>query len=233
MRTSSVTAFSSIFMLCLVAVDAHAQASLSGRLTAAESPLTDCTVSLYRIEAGQARYVENIVTRTDTGGGYRFASLLPGMYIFLCACGGQRVFQGRLGVQPGENTKDISLADPFSGRWKLNPSKSNMGTFAAVREEVREYQRAGSKITMSWRRIRRDGKQEEGSSDLICDGREHTTSGQQITCRFVGPDTVEGYQKPPLSYYVRKVAGNMLSISTFSDAIHTRLTSTLVFDRAP
>jgi hypothetical protein len=231
MRISRSTAFYSL--LLLVAVHAQERASLSGRLTASESPLTDCTMSLYRIEATQNKYVESIVTRTDSSGSYRFPAIAPGTFIFVSECAGQRVFQGKLDLQPGENNKDISLGDPFAGRWRLNRGKSTMGTFAAVTDEVREYRRSGSRITVSWKRVQTSGETTQGVYSYVCDGTEQTVENQQMTCRSVGPDTAEGYQQPPLSYYVRKVAGDVLTISSYSDASHDHLTAALVFDRAP
>jgi hypothetical protein len=52
-----------------------------------------------------------------------------------------------------------------------------------------------------------------------------------LTCRFVDLTTVEGQQSPPRSYYVRKVTGDTMSISTYRDAAHTQLTSSLIFTR--
>lgn len=231
MRTSCAWAFASVALLSVVSVAGQGGTSLSGRLTAAGSPLSDCAISLYRLQAPDGKYVENIVTRTTGDGSYRFDSLVPSAYILLGTCGGQRVFQGRLQIQPGPNLKNISLADPFSGRWKLDLSQSTMGEYSRFRDEVREYQRTGSTTTMSWSRTDTTGKQTKGSYKLVCDGAEYPVSGQRMTCRFVGPDTVEGYQKPPLSYYVRKVSGNTLTIDSYRDPARTKLASRLVYTR--
>jgi hypothetical protein len=224
MRTLRPLVFISI---SLAAIDAHAQASLAGKLTVGESPLAACTISLYRLEPGQKEYTENIVTRTADDGSYRFPSLAPGSYFLLGACGGQRVFQGKVDVGGGENTRDVSLPDPFVGRWRLNIGDSIMGDYRDILEEVREY--TGTK--MSWRRVLSGGAEQRGTYDTPCDGKEYESQGTRGSCRCVGPETIEGLQKPPLRYFVSKVAGDRLTFSRYTDAAHTQLTEMLVFDR--
>ena len=231
MRTFGRLAFISI---CLVAIDADAQSSLAGKLAVGDSPLAACTISLYRLEPGQKEYTENIVTKTADDGSYRFLSLTPGAYFLLGACGGQRVFQGKVDVSGGENTRDVSLPDPFLGRWRLNTGDSIMGDYQGVVEEVREYGSA----KMSWRRVLQDGTEKRGTRDMPCDAKEHESDGTLGSCRSVGPDTVEGVQmpapgrhEPPLRYQVSKVAGDRLTISRYTDAAHTQLTEMLVYDR--
>lgn len=226
MRTLRPLVFISI---SLAAIEAHAQSSLAGKLTVGDSPLAACTISLYRLEPGQNEYTENIVTRTADDGSYRFPSLATGSYFLLGACGGQRIFQGKVDVGRGENTRDVPLPDPFLGRWRLNTGVSNMGAYENLVEEVREY--TGTK--MSWHRVLRGGAKTQGDYDTRCDGKEYDGDGILASCRFVGPYTVEGVQKLPLPsrYHVTKVADDRLTISRYSDAAHTQLTEMLVFDR--
>lgn len=224
MRTFGPMVFISI---SLAAIDAYAQSSLAGRLTVGDSPLAACTISLYRLEPGQKEYTESIVTRTADDGSYRYPSLAPGTYFLLGACGGQRVFQGKVDVGGGENTRDVSLPDPFVGWWRLNIGDSIMGDYQDVLEEVREY--TGTRL--SWYRKLHSGREDGDTYDRPCDGKEYESRGTRGSCRCVGPDTIEGITTPPLRYYVSKVAGDRLTFSRYTDAAHTHLTERLVFDR--
>lgn len=206
-------------------------ASLSGRLTTAEAPLQGCTVSLFRLNESETEFLENIVTSTDTSGKYQFTGIPSSGYVLLGSCENRRVYQGKLKIQSGHNTRDIELTDPFSGRWKLDRSRSTMGAFSAIRDEIREYTRSGSTTSMSWVRTASNGRRTKGAYSFRCDGTEMRAGGQTITCRFLGPDSVEGYQSPPRSFYLRQVDGDTMRIHTYSDAARTQQTAALVYTR--
>lgn len=209
-------------------------AGLQGVVNASGSPLRDCTVSAYQIDVAQQKAVQTIVSRTQEDGSYAFRSLRPGSYVLLVTCGGERVFQGMADVKAGILThRDIALADPFTGKWQLNLSKSTLGPYSLTKEETRQYSRVGDLVTLSWTRLLESNtRATSGSYQFKCDGREYGTTDQRITCRFRSGNSVEGSQKPPLSFYVRSVQGNVMRIATYADPDHRKGTATLVYDRA-
>jgi hypothetical protein len=212
---------------------APSAAALQGTVTAGGSPLRDCSISLYRIDARQQKAVGTIVSRTQEDGSYVFRSLKPDSYVLIVACGGERVYQGMVDVKPGQSDRrDIALADPFSGKWRLNVAKSTMGPFSQVQDETREYSRAGDLVTMTWSRMLQGNSRATGGSiQFKCDGHEYGRPGNRLTCRFRSASSVEGYQEPPQSYYVRSVNGSVLSIETYGDPDHRKKEATLIYDR--
>ena len=219
--------------------EAHAQmrspsdATLQGTVTAAGSPLRDCSISLYQIDARQQKAVGTIVSRTQEDGSFVFRSLRPDSYVLIVACAGERVYQGMVDVKSGQNDRrDIALADPFAGKWRLNVLKSTLGPFGQVREETREYSRAGDVVTMTWSRMLEGNSHAAGGSiQFKCDGHEYGGPEERLTCRFRNASSVEGYQKPPLAYYVRSVKGSVLSIDCYGDPDHRKKMATLIYDR--
>jgi hypothetical protein len=97
----------------------------------------------------------------------------------------------------------------------LNRSRSQMGIYDEVLEEVRDIHRSGTAQTNTWRRELRGGKTQQGSYDIVCDGAEHLAAGQLTECRVIAPDVMEGYiktpgHKPPI-LLVSTVAGDVLT----------------------
>ncbi len=87
---------------------------------------------------------------------------------------------------------------------------------------------------MSWKRkLNTHNGKDDGKYSFQCDGTEFITGQQAITCMDIAPGRVEGYEKPPLSYYVRQVTGDTLTITRFKDAKHVNMTSSLVYTRLP
>jgi hypothetical protein len=211
----------------------QSNATLQGTVTAAGSPLRDCSVSLYQIDARQQKAVGTIVSRTQEDGSYVFRTLRSDSYVLIVACAGERVYQGMVDVKSGQSDRrDIALADPFAGKWRLNAGKSTLGPFGQVREETREYSRAGDLVTMTWSRMLEGNSHAvAGSMQFKCDGHEYGGPDERLTCRFRNPSSVEGYQKPPLAYYVRSVKGSVLSIDCYGDPDHRKKMATLIYDR--
>jgi hypothetical protein len=116
------------------------------------------------------------------------------------------------------NPQKSSLPDVLSGQWKFNAKKSAPGGV----QQYRNYSRVGDSIRVSV----------DGQVDyiLVCDGQVHRTNQQEISCSLTDTGFL-GHQEPPSRYFVDEVSGNTLTISTYSDAAHTKSVLTLVYDR--
>jgi hypothetical protein len=128
--------------------------------------------------------------------------------------------------------------DLFAGRWRLNRARSKMGIYDEVVEEVLDVRIPGASQSISSRRKLSNGKSQQGSTQVPCDGAEHESSGHVMACRVVASDEVQSYvktpgHKPPVLYSVRKVEGDVMTLRTYSDEAHQLLISTLVYDRVP
>jgi hypothetical protein len=223
-----------ISLLPGVAAALQTSPDLTGIVSAAGSPLRDCAVSAYQIDPSTQKAVGAIVSRTRDDGTYSFRSLKPGSYVLIVSCAGDRVYQGMAELSSGVSSvrHDISLEDPFTGRWRLNIARSILGPYHVTQNETREYSRAADTVTMSWSRLLQGNTKPTGGSLVFkCDGREYGPPEQTITCRFRTANSVEGMQKPPQSYYVRSVEGTVLTINTYTNAEHSELTAKLVYDR--
>jgi len=233
MTRSSVWGFTSAL---LIAARAFAQdgGTIEGAVTAGGVPLRDCNVSAYRIDAAQQKAVQTIVTRTSDLGRYALRPVVPSSYVMIVTCSDERVYQGMKQVAAtGVTTVDISLDDPFAGKWKLNVSKSALGPYTQTREETREYSHVGDTTVVTYSRLLSGNHAPTTDNyQFRCDGAEYGPPGRVVTCRFRSATAVEGYQKlPALSYYVRSIQGNVMTIKTFADADHKKPTATLVYER--
>ena len=79
---------------------------------------------------------------------------------------------------------------------------------------------------------------QQGSYQIVCGGAEHVASGQTMACRNVTSDQSEGYVKtpghnPPILYSVTNVAGDLMTVRTFSDQAHQHQIAALVYVRVP
>jgi hypothetical protein len=141
--------------------------------------------------------------------------------------------QEAFGVASGAAAPDL-----FAGRWKLNRSRSQMGIYNEVVEDVRDVHIMDASQSVSWRRVLRNGHVQVGTHDVPCDGREHVTSGETMACLRVGPGEIQGHvktpgHKPPILYSHTKVTGNIMTITTYADEGRKQRISTLVYDRVP
>ena len=124
------------------------------------------------------------------------------------------------------------------GRWRLDRSRSTMGIYSEIVEELREIQTNGSSRSVSWRRVLSNKKIQQGSYQIVCDGAEHVASGQTMACSNVTSDQSEGYVKtpghsPPVLYSATKVAGDLMTVRTFSDQARQHQIAVLVYNRVP
>ena len=132
------------------------------------------------------------------------------------------VFDDKTTAQLKYNLNPQAVAqatDLISGRWQFVRQGSS-GTGATYRT----YRRIGDSLDVFI----------EGQTHyvLVCDGQVHrTTEGQDISCTFNGGTGFQGHQQPPSSYFVDEVTGNTLTITTWSDAAHSRKTLTLIYNR--
>ena len=110
------------------------------------------------------------------------------------------------------------LPDALSGRWKFNQQKSS-GTGGMWRT----YSRVGDSVNVSIDKL--------AGYNLVCDGQVHKNNGQDINCSFNSSGGFQGHQQPPSSYFVDEVSGDTLTISTYSDAAHTKRKVMLIYDR--
>jgi hypothetical protein len=113
-----------------------------------------------------------------------------------------------------------------------------MGIYDEAVEEVLDVRIPGASQSISSRRKLSNGKSQQGSTQVPCDGAEHESSGHVMACRVVASDEVQSYvktpgHKPPVLYSVRKVEGDVMTLRTYSDEAHQLLISTLVYDRVP
>ena len=96
--------------------------------------------------------------------------------------------------------------------------------------------RQGDVVRTDWQRVLRSGRMQSGTYELPCDGTEHATGGETMSCTVVSGNERDGWvrtpgHRPPVIYSTSTVDGDALTVRSYGDKAHTQPVATLVYDR--